>query len=378
MDLLLFARLFFSLFSLKRDNMRRFSWKRLFAALLLFPLFIVNMTVNRLFMLLDYVFFFPFLWKKIDRSAFIVAVPRSGTTFLFHKLAENHTRFTAMKLWEIAYAPAITQKYLVLGVLWLDRKIGSPLKKIVLRIEDKMLGNFKKIHHMSLNLPEEDEAILLWNYATVYLNFFYMDTTHFDDYFRFDDCLSDRKRRRIMRWYYRQVQRHNFVFNRTGQKIFLSKNPAFMSKIKTLHEFFPNAVMLNINRCPSRTIPSTMNLSNAAYSFFTAYKPTESINERTKRVVIDWYKMAHQHLKLFGDQCVEIDFYKLVKGDQATLQNITSRLQVPYDVLKQDAQKDEKEHRNKTEYPKLSAEELTVVLEEIPFMKPYAEGVGNS
>lgn len=277
-----------------------------------------------------------------------------------------------MKLWEIAYAPAITQKYLVLGVLWCDRKMGSPLKKLMLKIESKMLGGFKKIHHMSLSLPEEDEAILMWNYATVYLNFFYMDTTHFDDYFRFDDQISEAKRLRIMRWYYRQVQRHNFVFNRTGEKIFVSKNPAFMSKIKTLHHYFPNAVMLNINRCPSKTIPSTMNLSNAAYSFFTAHKPSDEINFKTKRVVIDWYKMAHSNLQTYYPGThVKIDFRKLVKGEDQTLRQITQALDLPEETLALDQNKDAKEHHNKTNYNTLSPAELNEVLDEIPFMREY-------
>src|SRR5690606_37529268 len=112
MDFTLIFRTARSLFSFNPKNMRFFNFKRVFAILIFLPLFLINLIGNRIFMMLDYLFFFKFTRLKIDKSVFIVAVPRSATTYLFHKLANQRDKTTAMKLWEIAYAPSIIQKYI--------------------------------------------------------------------------------------------------------------------------------------------------------------------------------------------------------------------------------------------------------------------------
>jgi len=327
-------------------------------------------------MMLDYVFFFPFVKMKVKKSIFIIASPRTATTFLFHKLAEQTDKMTAMKLWEIAYAPSIIQKYMVIGIMKIDRIFGHPVKIFLLYVTGKMFKRYDQIHVIGLNLPEEDEAILLFRMSSVYLNFFYPDTKYFDDYFLFDDNIRDAKRKRITKFYFRCVQRHNYVFNRNGEKYFLSKNPAFMSKVKSLHDFFPDAVFLNINRTPAKTIPSTINLSNTVYSFFTSRKPSDEINERTKRVVIEWYKMAHKYLlEYFPDSTVQIDFRKLVKNDPETMNKICEPIGIDPSIFNEteEAKKSESGHKTKSNYPTLGDAELEEVLAELPFLREYCE-----
>ena len=227
MTVKLFFQLLFGVFSFNPKNMRWFNLRRLAVVLFMLPLFIFLLIVNNAFLILDYVFFPHFLWQKTKKPVFIISAPRSATTYLFHSLASKE-QFTCFKLWEIIFAPSICQKFLLIGVLKFDSIIGKPLRKTVLFFENLFIGKLKKIHLIGLNLPEEDEAVLLWSLSSFYLNFFYPDSHFFDDMALFDTKLPARQKRRIMRSYSRYIKRHNFVFNRRGDKQYLSKNPLMM------------------------------------------------------------------------------------------------------------------------------------------------------
>ena len=135
----------FGVFSFNPKNMRWFNLRRILMVLFLVPFFITILIINRIFLLLDFVFFPHFLWQKTKNPVFIISAPRSATTYMFHTLAKSD-RFTCFKLWEIIFAPAITQKYIILGFLKLDGLLGNPVKKLVLFMENVFIGKLKKIH----------------------------------------------------------------------------------------------------------------------------------------------------------------------------------------------------------------------------------------
>ena len=170
MDLKLTVNLIFGVFSFNQKNMRWFNRRRIIVAIVIIPLFTTLFIVNRIFLFLDYLIFPFFTRQKIERPVFIIAAPRSATTYLYHILAQNN-KYTCFKLWEIIFAPSIIQKYILLGVIRLDRVIGNPFKSVILGTENMLIGNLKRVHLIGLNLPEEDEALLLWNLSSLYLNF---------------------------------------------------------------------------------------------------------------------------------------------------------------------------------------------------------------
>ena len=331
--------------------------------------------VNRLFLALDYIFFPGFKKLQIKNPVFIVAAPRSGTTFLYHSLCNNKEAFTFFKLWEIVFAPSIIQKYFYLFIFYLDRLIGSPIKKIILFIEQLLIGRISKIHLIGLDLPEEDEAILLWNLSTIYLNFFYSDSHFFDNLFEFDEMKDSKKKKQILNFYKKCILRHNFVFNRNSDKQFLSKNPALMSKVESLKVIFPDAKILNINRCISKTIPSTLELNHNLYALFTSRLTPIQVDERTILYLVKWYKMANDNLeKYFKDSYLKIDFKKMTS-------NSTEELKIIYQFLKltegkrivELVQEVKTEHKSSNKYEVLSDERTSLILTEIPFMANYSE-----
>ena len=82
---------------------RPISARRIFFTLLFLFMFLLNWVVIAIGRGLDHVFFPSFGKQKIEAPVFIVATPRSGTTFL-HRLMSLDERFACFKLWQMAPA----------------------------------------------------------------------------------------------------------------------------------------------------------------------------------------------------------------------------------------------------------------------------------
>jgi hypothetical protein len=371
----LIFHLVFGLFSFRRKNMRFFTFRRLMVIILLCPLFLTLCLTHRLFLLLDYIIFPLFLYQKLKKPVFIVAAPRSGTTFLFHGLAGNTSTFSAVRLWEIVLAPSIIQKYLLLGLRKMDKWVGSPLISLMLFIEKTCTGKLQNVHLIGLRYPEEDEAFLIWDLSSLYLSFFYPDATFFDAYVSFDKKLPERERLRITKRYRRFLLRHNWVFNRDQTRIFVSKNPLMMNKLDTINRVFPDCLVLNINRNPSETLPSTVELNRLLYSMFTSIELPEALRKGIQDILIEWY--AHAHVVLqekMKNRHLTIDFKSLIAADSPESQRIAAFLGLPdsdFTLVNDLTQK--RKHKSKNRYEKLHSEETALILERLPFLKPYCQ-----
>ena len=369
----LLCDLFFGVFSFHPKNMRFFNFKRILMVLIMIPIFIFFLVVNKFFIYLDYLLFPGFRKQAVIEPIFIVSTPRSGTTYLFHSMAENPDAFTYFKLWEIIVAPSIAQKYIFKRIIKMDRIMGAPIKRGILWVESKIIPNLKSVHHLGIDLPEEDEAVLLWDLTSLYLNFFYPDSHYFDDLFLFDKNISEKRRNRIMKSYRNYVRRHNYVFNRNGNKTFLSKNPLMMCKLETLRSFFPDAKVVQIIRTPRETVPSTIGLNNTLYSLFTSKKSNEKLDERTKAFLIEWYKMADDSLSRYPkEQVLNIHFVKLVNRDLNEEHRIRQFVKDPDFKLIVTLDSGKKlEYQSKNQYQKLEQVEFDQVMIQLPFLNEY-------
>ena len=293
----LLFRLLPQTFSFQKDSLRYPSLKRISSVLIFFPLFTLMGIINGAFLLLDEILFPGYRKIPVKKAGFIVGVPRSATTFLLKILAQDEEHFTSFRLWEILLAPSITQKYLFVGAYHIDLQIGRPLYRISRQLDRVLFRRMNGIHPLSFSLPEEDEVLLLHAFSSAYLNYFFPETTELDAYLFFDKEVPRKLQDRIMGFYYRCVQRHNFVFNRKEEKIFLSKNPAFVPKLKALARHFPEAKILYMLRSPFQTIPATISLNAHIYAAFSRLPVTYPLIERTGEFVIQWYEMAEEALK---------------------------------------------------------------------------------
>ncbi|CAN5769469.1 hypothetical protein BH10BAC3_BH10BAC3_24780 [soil metagenome] len=327
-DIFLALNLTGHIFSTEKDSLRFPTHRRLFSVLFILPLFFLLIIANRFFMMLDWIVFPGFRKMPLNNLCFIIGVPRSATTYLLHILARDNDQFTCFKLWEILFAPSIIQKYILLPVLKLDRLLGRPLYRLSIKMDKAFLGKIAVLHEISLSKPEEDEILLVYAFASMYLAFFFPGVKALDPHLFFDEDLSPAKRKKIMLFYKRCVQRHCFVFNRNEQKYFLSKNPCFISKIASIGETFPQASLVYMLRSPFKTIPSTLILNSNVYSLFSGVKYENPLYEKTTRAIIRWYQMADRSIeKYWRHRCITVPFRKVTSQPGQTIKEV-------YDFLK--------------------------------------------
>ena len=249
-------KLFFSLFtrSFREASPRRKKVLRFLVIVL--PIVIV---FNQICLLLDYILFPAFWLVKVKKPVFIIGHARSGTSLLHRLLAGDTDNFSWVKMYELVL-PSIIQRKLVRLIAVVDaRFFNSRLATRVHAWEDRVFAKGRQMHPMNLDGPEEDEFLLTLSFysGTVAMIFPYIselaDCSDFDN-----GNLSDAKKRRVMRFYKRCVQRT--LYMNGSNKIHLSKNPMFSAKVVALRETFPDARFLVVMRNPYETIPSILKM----------------------------------------------------------------------------------------------------------------------
>jgi hypothetical protein len=292
----------------------RFSVKHILF-LVLFPIFFIPLEiVNRLCFLIDLLLFPGFRHIPVTSPVFITGFPRSGTTHL-HRLLIKDGQFTALKLWEILFAPAIIQKQFFRLIGRIDRRFGSPLYKKACAMEARLFAEARKMHHISHFEAEEDEMILIHIFASAFQTFMFP----FDEmgaFADFDNAVSARRRKAIMRFYKNCIRRHLYVFGR--DKFYVSKNPAFSAKIKSIYETFPDARVVCMVRSPFEAVPSAVSwMSHNLRSFHDTANTYET--ERILDWISHWYTYPIRVLKAYPASAWAIETYDDLVSDPKNL-----------------------------------------------------------
>lgn len=284
-----------------------------------FPLWVIN----HLFLLLDEIVFFKYRKVQVNRPVFIIGVPRSGTTFLFRTLAKDVDHFSCFKLWEILFALSICQKLFFIFIWKLDRFIGHPFKKISLYLSSKSTKKIAHIHPSRLDLPEEDELLLLHIFSTPFLHYLFPQEALISRFIHFDRDVAKPKKQKVMLFYKRCVQRHIYVFGKN--KTFLSKNPAFIGKIESIRSFFPDAHFVVLQRNPQDTIPSFVSLCSSFYrlSFSFFQNP---LAQKNAQDVLSWYQSIYQNFKTHNSSHSILNYSQLITNISLLIPQLYSHL----------------------------------------------------
>ena len=366
-------KLVIGLFSVNPSNMRFPYFKRIIVVFLMIPIFTFQFMLNNFFLLIDNLFFYKFKKIVIKEPLFIVSMPRTGTTMLLHLLSSFKNNFTSFKLWELLFAPSISQKLIFLAINKLDKKMNLKIKKIVIYFSDKVYKNISAIHNTGLEQPEEDELILIWSLSSGYIQYFYPDSQLFDYLLHFDNQIHKKKKKRIMKRYFKLIQRHNYVFNRNLKKKFLSKNPFMMSKIDSLHNQFQDAKILSINRCPNIIINSTINLNELIFKSISSVNFKSELKIKTKNLIIKWYLESHK--KFNNNKNIDhiyLDFDKIIRKDKKEFMRLFSFLNLNDNNLLNKIT-NENLIKFKSNHHKNYQIKKYIDVNEIPFMKKYYE-----
>ncbi|HIK74332.1 MAG TPA: sulfotransferase [Alcanivorax sp.] len=223
---------------------------------LFWPLFGLLQAINGAGLLLDYLLFPDFRRVRVREPLFVVGVPRSGTTFLHRLLAGDSERFTTTALWELIFAPSITQRFFWRGVGRLDALVGAPLSRLFFRLERRVLGGLDDVHQTGLRDPEEDYLALLPVLGCFLLVLAVPDPALWRLTYA-DRDLPAAEKQRLMAAYRRFVQRHLYFHGE--HRTFLSKNPSFTPFMATLADAFPDARFIGCLRNPTAAVPSQIN-----------------------------------------------------------------------------------------------------------------------
>ena len=310
-----------SLFAGKETD-ARLTRKRLTAMMIQFPFYVVNQTINGFCLLLDELIFPDYRNTMVKDPVFVVGFPRSGTTYI-HRLMATDEQFTTIRLWEILFAPSISQKKIFRALGRLDQRLGNPVSSRIRTWEQKKLKNV--YHAIGLFEPEEDEAVLMHIFSSFFLIFMFPFYEDLRPLARFDLELPDKDRCRIMGFYKRCVQRHLAVFGKGGKK-FLSKNPAFSTRVQSLRNTFPDAHVICMVRNPLESIPSE--ISQRSFFIKNFYSPASSysIREYVMDMAGDYYRFPLSRLPEWpASQQAIVPYPVLVKNPEKTLTALYDR-----------------------------------------------------
>lgn len=234
--------------------------------ILLYLAFTPILLFHWLCLFLDEIFFRGYRQQIIEKPVFILGVPRSGTTFLHRTMAEDSRRYSSVSTWEVFLAPSILQRKIVLFVAGIDRLIGSPLARIVRWLETKLFKGLEGVHDVALEAAEEDYLLLLPILSCFILFLPFPESSHIWNLARFDWQADQKSKQRIMSFYRASLQKHLYVHGKG--RCYLSKNAAFASWPKALHETFPDARFIICMREPHKAIPSLLGSLEGGARFF--------------------------------------------------------------------------------------------------------------
>jgi glycosyltransferase involved in cell wall biosynthesis len=204
---------------------------------------------------LDEVLFRRYRRQPVRRPVFILGVPRSGTTALHEALAHD-SRFTTQQTWECLLAPAISHRYAWHGLARLDRRLGRPLQRLAGALNRRFLAPLTDAHPIAARAPEEDYLSLLPWLSAFILVVAFPDSRRLWRLGRGDAALTEAEKRRLMRHYRRNIQRHLFFHG--GQRTYLAKNASHATLVATLQTAFPDARFIACLRDPAEVVSSQL------------------------------------------------------------------------------------------------------------------------
>jgi len=275
-------------------------------------------------LLLDRLLFPGYRKARIENPVFIIGNARSGTTLFHRLLCGDEERFVYFRTWEIVF-PSLLQKKLIKAVFTAYERFFPDSFRRLGAWEERQLQTVKAMHPIGIDKPEEDEFLLLIPFASATLTvlFPYLDRlTELADF----DGRPLSTRRRIMGFYRECVARQLYLHG--GGRTLVSKNPSFVSKLRSLAGEFPDAKFVYLIRNPFETIPSLLKLMRTIWEGLGLDSGhIESSTRQLAEGCMRDYSYAMEVLaELPADRVAIVEYTELVADPKATVERVYEHL----------------------------------------------------
>lgn len=245
--------------------------------------------INRVAQQLDERLYPEYHAQPVGKPIYIVAAPRSGTTFL-HRLMSRDPQFTTFKMLE-TFFPTITGQKVIERVTNVNGRAGALFSRLVDAIDSSSFGAWEGIHDTGLNQDEEDEAIWALAFATpaIWLVLPYPDRF---DHLRFIDRMPPAKKQKLIAYYRGVVQRH--LHTRPG-KTLLAKNVLLPGRFEIVTGALPDARFVHVLRHPYEALPSMLSLFTIPWRWHSPeIRPDGPEARALTQLTIDYYRFLHR------------------------------------------------------------------------------------
>lgn len=278
------------------------------------------------FRLLDYLLF-P-AWRKATVAApiYILATPRSGTTFL-HRMLCADPQFSWIKLYHTIF-PSVVLYKLFAGLGWVDNKLGRPLQRLIGMLEGKAFQGWDGIHATGLSKSEEDEQYWVYTLMTPasVLLFPWMNETAD---VRFIDELVAARREKLGNYYFGNLQRHSYA---TGQdKTLLAKNALAIGRLRTQLSVTPDMRIVHLVRHPYEAIASMISMFTVPWKAHSPEKMSDpEYTGQIATLLIEYYRyMLALKQELPSTQYIEVRYEQLIADPKQVVEAVYTQFEIP-------------------------------------------------
>jgi hypothetical protein len=254
-------------------------------------------------------------WTGIARQAivaplFITGLPRSGTTLLHNLFAQDDSEFYAPATWEVM-VPSPPP--------FAGQENHARIKQAETNLAwfNLLVPEFRKIHPMSAQFPQECVAILSHSFMS----------DQFDTMFNIPTYQS---------WLEKQDMRPAYAYHRqfllhlqygAPMRRFVLKAPNHMFSIDALLAIYPDARIIQTHREPMEVLPSIASLMTVMRSAFSDSVDPVAIGSEMIRF---WKETLEQFLnarkKLTSGSVQDVKFADLVRDPIAVLRELYREL----------------------------------------------------
>lgn len=279
-------------------------WRGRVAVLLAWPPFVLLQLLHWLGFLLDDVLFRG--WRRVEvcEPVFVLGPPRSGTTHLHHVLSADD-RNTTFRMWECLFGLSVTGRKVVLGLAWIDRRLGRPVARLVGWVTRRLAAGMDDVHPFALDAPEEDFLALMPIVQCFILVVALPRAEWLWRTARLDALAGPDERARLMAYYRACVQKHLYVHG--TERRFLSKNASFSGMPESLLQAFPGARILACTREPKQTVPSQLSSIEPGLRAVGFDGVPELLRDRFVDLLRDYYLHLESLAEEWPDRVVVVE-----------------------------------------------------------------------